>query len=41
MLKTNPFGEGKVMYTIKNIVTENPDIVYNDDIECKRKWKWQ
>ncbi|MBE5926224.1 MAG: hypothetical protein E7270_04605 [Lachnospiraceae bacterium] len=30
ILSYDPFGEGKVIYTIKNIVAENPDIVYND-----------
>jgi len=32
ILPYDPFGEGKVIYTIKNIVVENPDIVYNDGI---------
>ena len=32
MLILDPFGEGRVIYTIKNIVAENPDIVYNDGI---------
>ena len=32
ILAYDPFGEGKVMYTIKNIVEENPDIVYNDGV---------
>ena len=30
ILPYDPFGEGKVIYTIKNIVAEDPDIVYND-----------
>ena len=29
-LPYDPFGEGRVIYTIKNIIAENPDIVYND-----------
>jgi len=29
-LPYDPFGKGEVIYTIKNIVAENPDIVYND-----------
>ena len=32
ILEYDPFGEGRVIYTIKNIVAENPDIVYNDGI---------
>ena len=32
ILAYDPFGEGRVIYTIKNIVAENPDIVYNDGI---------
>ena len=32
ILSYDPFGEKRMIYTIKNIVTENPDIVYNDGI---------
>ena len=32
ILPYDPFGKGEVIYTIKNIVAENPDIVYNDGI---------
>ncbi|MBQ4068856.1 MAG: Rpn family recombination-promoting nuclease/putative transposase [Lachnospiraceae bacterium] len=33
ILPYDPFGNNKIIYTIKNIVTENPDIVYNDGIK--------
>ena len=33
ILPYDPFGANKIIYTIKNIVTENPDIVYNDGIK--------
>ncbi|MBE5926092.1 MAG: Rpn family recombination-promoting nuclease/putative transposase [Lachnospiraceae bacterium] len=33
ILPYDPFGDKKMIYTIKNIVEENPDIVYNDGIK--------
>ncbi|MBQ4069008.1 MAG: Rpn family recombination-promoting nuclease/putative transposase [Lachnospiraceae bacterium] len=32
ILQYDPFGKDKMIYTIKNIVDKNPDIVYNDGI---------
>lgn len=33
ILPYDPFGKNKMIYTIKNIVEENPDIVYNDGMK--------
>ena len=33
ILPYDPFGKREMIYTIKNIVAENPDIVYNDGIK--------
>ena len=32
ILQYDPFGKDKMIYTIKNIVDKNPDVVYNDGI---------
>ena len=32
ILQYDPFGKDKMIYTIKNIVDKNPDIVYNDGV---------
>ena len=32
ILSHDPFGEKRMVYTVKNIVTENPQLVYNDGV---------
>ena len=33
ILPYDPFGDDRMIYTVKNIVTENPNLVYNDGVE--------
>ena len=33
ILTDDPFGENRMIYTVKNIVEENPQIVYNDGVK--------
>ena len=33
ILPYDPFGDDRMIYTVKNIVTENPKLVYNDGVE--------
>jgi len=32
ILPYDPFGDNRMLYTVKNIVTENPDLKYNDGV---------
>ena len=32
ILSHDPFGEKRMVYTVKNVVTENPQLVYNDGV---------
>ncbi len=32
ILLNDPFGDDRIVYTVKNMVVENPDLVYNDGV---------
>ena len=32
ILSYDPFGDNRMMYTVKNVVTENPELEYNDGV---------